>query len=64
VNGVEVNRADRGNAIGLPHSYPLRIGHQGFDFNGGVDGLIDEVMVFDRALTASEVQTIYNALKP
>jgi hypothetical protein len=63
IDGTLVNSANRAAAVGVPHSYPLRIGHQGFDFNGGVDGLIDEVMIFDRPLTAPEIQTIYQALE-
>ncbi len=64
IDGAQVDSQDLPSAIGLPHSYPLRIGHQGFDYDGGVDGLVDEVMIFDRALTPAEIQTIYTALKP
>jgi hypothetical protein len=64
VDGALQSSLGRTNAIGTPHTFPLRIGHQGFDFMGGVDGLIDEVMIFDRALTTAEIQTIYQALKP
>jgi hypothetical protein len=32
--------------------------------NNNFDGLLDEVMVFDRALSDAEVKTLYNARKP
>jgi hypothetical protein len=43
VDGIQRNAVVRTNAIGTPHTYPLR---------------------FDRALTDTEIQTIYNALGP
>jgi uncharacterized repeat protein (TIGR01451 family) len=46
--------------IGVNHSIPLIIG----DRNGSAlpfTGLIDEVDIFSRALTSSEIQNIYNA---
>jgi hypothetical protein len=64
IDGSEYDNIFVTNAIGTPHSFPLRIGHMGFDYLGGLDGLVDEVMIFDRALTAAEIQTIYTELKP
>ncbi|HTL36230.1 MAG TPA: LamG domain-containing protein [Kofleriaceae bacterium] len=64
IDGAEYDNIFVTNAIGTPHSFPLRIGHMGFDYIGGLDGLVDEVMIFDRALTAVEIQTIYTELKP
>ena len=63
-DGVIQTTVTHADAIGLPHSYPLRIGHPGYDFGGGLDGLVDEVMIFDRALSDAEITTIYTALKP
>jgi hypothetical protein len=40
---------------------PLCIGNTPEHFERGFNGLIDEVSIYNRALTASEIQSIYNA---
>ena len=59
-NGVQVSNSE-GN--GSPVSVGQELNHFGsrpsFGTNG-LDGYLDEVMVFDRAITDDEVQTLYN----
>jgi Concanavalin A-like lectin/glucanases superfamily len=57
VNGVQV-AADMGT-LGPVNAAPLEIGGSGGCSTFG--GLIDEVSIYDRALSASEVQGIFNA---
>ena len=43
---------------------PLYIGSQGYTLSDDVfDGIIDEVMIFNRALNASEIELLYNQSK-
>jgi len=68
VNGVEVpNTLEPGSAtltsIADSHT-PVRIGvavHVAGNFANFWDGLIDEAGIYNRALSASEIQSIYNA---
>lgn len=30
---------------------------------GSIDGMLDEVRIYNRALSSSEIQTLYNATK-
>jgi hypothetical protein len=60
VNGVEV--ASTLNTLAIPtSSQDLAIGKEDGFTDRNFDGLIDEVEIFDRALTVTEVQGIYNA---
>jgi Concanavalin A-like lectin/glucanases superfamily len=46
----------------LINSEPLRIGnHPALDLNCFFKGIIDEVSIYDRALSTNEIQAIYNA---
>jgi len=40
---------------------PLFIGIRGYDLNRDFDGLIDEVRIYNRALSADEIQELYSA---
>ena len=46
---------------GFVFNGPAAIGARGGDFVGSFFGAIDEVAVYNRALSASEIQSIYNA---
>jgi hypothetical protein len=59
VNGTEVGVQPTSKAIS-PSPRPLRIGRGPFDEDRRFRGLIDEVAVFDMALTAADVQAIIN----
>jgi uncharacterized delta-60 repeat protein len=58
INGVERGSATGGGDLSAS-SYPLNIGRCPYDTNRLFDGVIDEVAIFNRALTPSEIQTIY-----
>jgi hypothetical protein len=60
VNGVSQGTASVNGGFVMNAAYPTKIGVEGaYFFNGS----IDEVMVFDRSLTADEIVTVYqNAL--
>ena len=62
INGQEVGRiAASANPIGA-NTNPLRIGAAPWNVNSfQVRGLIDELAVYDRALSADEVKTLYEA---
>jgi hypothetical protein len=60
MNGVQVNeKAYAGNLNQT--NYPLGIGFNPIDKGNYFDGLIDEVMIFDEALSAGEVNALYVA---
>lgn len=61
IDGVEnVTLADGG--LNLDNTAPLEIGKWSTESYGGIySGLIDEIQLFNRGLTAAEVQSIYNA---
>ncbi len=60
MNGVQVNeKAYFGNLNTTV--YPLGIGYNPIDKSNYFDGLIDEVMIFDNALTAAEINALYVA---
>jgi hypothetical protein len=58
INGVERGSATGGGDLSAS-SYPLNIGRCPYDTTRLFDGVIDEVAIFNRALTPSEIQTIY-----
>jgi uncharacterized delta-60 repeat protein len=58
INGVERGSAAGGGDISAS-SYPLNIGRCPYDTTRLFDGVIDEVAIFNRALTPSEIQHIY-----
>jgi hypothetical protein len=60
VNGVQVSSASRSGSI-VTSTGPLRIGGNSIFANEFWTGLIDEVRVYDRALSASEVQSDLNS---
>ncbi len=62
VNGVEVASVPATQPIPTS-SRELWIGNEEgrIDFNRQFDGLIDEVSIYNRALSAAEIQSIYNA---
>ena len=62
VNGVAVNSATLGSLNILATDAPVDLGSEADDGSGRYfPGLIDEVEIFNRALTAGEVAAIYNA---
>jgi fibronectin type 3 domain-containing protein len=58
IDGVEV--ANRAVSVGIGASNSWRIGAYGSTPGGFFDGLIDEVRIYSRALSATEVQTDMN----
>ena len=56
-NGASVGGGTLSSSIAA-NSKPLRIGLR-HDGNRGFDGLIDDVRVYNQALTASEVDALY-----
>lgn len=60
VNGIE---EDRGNFVGGYGASPIdmRIGSASWADTGFLPGLVDELTVYDRALSASEIASIYDA---
>jgi hypothetical protein len=61
VNGVLEGTNSTAGVTRVPSGEPLDIGNQPFFGPRLFNGLIDEVEVFNRSLTASEVQSIYFA---
>jgi hypothetical protein len=59
VNGVEVGAQSTTKAISASPR-PLRIGRGPFADDRRFHGLIDEVAIFDMALTAADIQAIVN----
>ena len=59
IDGKFANSADTSNGINVKSMDDVSIG-QGWG-SGCLDGAIDEVMIFDRALSDSEVKQIYDA---
>lgn len=60
VNGAAVNSVAM-TTFGVTATNGLRIGARGADAGQAVDGRIDDVAVFNRALSAAEVQAQYDA---
>jgi hypothetical protein len=58
VDGVEKGSSSVNRTI-LPSSYNLRIGRGHFAPDRCFDGVIDEIVIFGRALTTKEVQSVY-----
>ena len=61
-NGIEIGSSNDVFGNILPTSY-LRFGNQP-GTNNNFDGKLDEILVYNRALTVSEVQTLYNSYSP
>ena len=57
-NGVKVNEKNASGALDKT-KYPLGIGYDPIDNAGFFDGALDEVKVFNRALSAAEIATLY-----
>jgi len=61
IDGVE-NSSLTDNGLNLDNSAPLEMGKWATESNGGIySGLMDEVQIFSRSLTAAEIHGIYNA---
>jgi uncharacterized repeat protein (TIGR03803 family) len=58
VNGVQVNSGGLSGAL-LPSSSPLNLGRDPSNTNRLFDGFIDEVSIYDRALSSNEIAAIY-----
>jgi hypothetical protein len=58
VNGVQVASTESSMPI-EPSSFPLLIGRGTYDTERRFDGIVDEVAVFDRALSDDEIETLY-----
>jgi hypothetical protein len=52
-------KSETGVAFATPPSFGTQIGAMGFNPKLGIDGAIDEVMIFRRALTADEIADLY-----
>lgn len=61
LNGSLLNSISNQGAITFP-SNPFRIGHEDRPEVAGFAGRIDDVYIYDRALSASEVQTLYSTV--
>ena len=60
LNGTERATRTPGSALGTADNYPLRVGND-HGYNGNPwDGLIQEFAMFDEALTAADIRSIYN----
>lgn len=59
VNGVLERTQPANFDIGYINGKPLVIGGSGEPFNGRVRGLVDEVQIYNRVLSATEAQSIY-----
>ena len=53
-------RAQRGNHGMWPATTPLRIGNSNAQISEGFNGMIDEVRIYNRALSAAEIATDMN----
>jgi hypothetical protein len=60
MNGVKVNEKAYAGALGKTTS-PLGIGYDPIDKGNYFDGQLDEVMIFDVALTAAQITALYTA---
>jgi len=61
LDGVE-NSSMIDSGWNLDNSGPLEMGKWAAESNGGIySGLMDEVQIFNRSLSATEIQSIYNA---
>jgi fibro-slime domain-containing protein/RHS repeat-associated protein len=60
INGTLASQQPTTYALGYADGKPLVIGGSGESFNGRLRGSIDELQLYKRALTAAEVQAIYN----
>jgi len=58
-NGVEVNQKSVNGALD-PTTHPLGIGYDPIDNANYFHGALDEVMLFDQALSAAEIAALYN----
>ena len=58
INGVIVSSIPSGNTTDLSTQPRIGLGYAGF--NGYFTGLIDDVRVYNRALSAAEIQRLYN----
>ncbi len=59
-NGVQVNEKNVTGALD-PTIHPLGIGYDPIDNANYFDGALDEVMLFDEALSAAQIAALYNA---
>jgi len=53
-----------GKGLGAPNNAPLRIGNADIIYNEWFNGLIDEVRIYNRELSAAEVRYHYNRGEP
>ncbi|MDB4955081.1 MAG: hypothetical protein JWO36_2650 [Myxococcales bacterium] len=60
VDGALVGTSARIGGFSTPPSFETRIGAMGYDRIYGIKGVIDEVMIFSRALTSAEIATLYH----
>ncbi|MBK9256792.1 MAG: hypothetical protein IPM42_14995 [Saprospiraceae bacterium] len=58
MNGVQVNEKAYAGALNQT-SHPFGIGYDPIDKANYFDGLLDDVMIFDEALTASQINDLY-----
>ena len=60
IDGVEVGSRAETRKLN-PSTHGPAFGTGLHEFDGNIHGLIDEVSMYDRALTANEILAIYNA---
>jgi len=63
INGVLDKNYASGNVGNMSSTAPLYFGYSQ-TWNGYLNGLLDEIRIYNRALTDAEVLQLYNAEKP
>lgn len=61
VNGVQANASQVQAVIPYANTRAVQIGGADIPSNSHLDGVVDEVEIFNRALSQSEIEAIYNA---
>lgn len=62
-NGVQVNEKNAAGTLDKT-KHPLGIGYNPIDNNGFFDGSLDDVQIYNRALSAAEIAALYAAQNP
>jgi hypothetical protein len=63
VDGVLAASRPYTAGIGAPPSFGLRLGAMGFSQTYGIDGVVDEVMIYARALSDAEVAQLHASVR-
>ena len=63
-DGVEVGSTAKSGAISTNNSVPVWIGDNPIAGSQSFDGLLDEVRIYERALTLQDIQALINGTPP